>query len=227
MRAPISVVIPTLNAEAHLPHCLAALGEGLSAGLIRDLIISDGGSQDATLQIAQAAGATVLRGPASRGGQLRRAMAEAEGTWALVLHADTTLDPGWSDAVAASLDRPGAYHFRLAFDATGPAPALVAGWANLRSRLWQLPYGDQGLLIDRATYLASGGYADIPLMEDVALADALRGQWQALPATARTSAQAYRQHGWLRRGSDNLIRLLRYRLGTAPERLARGYSSGA
>ncbi|PHR00109.1 MAG: glycosyl transferase, partial [Sulfitobacter sp.] len=57
MRAPISVVIPTLNAEAGLSNCLTALMEGLDAGLIRELIVTDGGSQDATLALAEAWGA--------------------------------------------------------------------------------------------------------------------------------------------------------------------------
>tara|TARA_R110002095_G_scaffold203711_1_gene185818 strand:+ start:834 stop:1055 length:222 start_codon:yes stop_codon:yes gene_type:complete len=73
MRAPISVIIPTLNAAHTLPHCLTALMEGLDAGIIRELIVSDGGSNDATGALAQAWGAEVIHGPASRGGQLRRA----------------------------------------------------------------------------------------------------------------------------------------------------------
>ena len=77
MRAPISVVIPTLNAEAPLTGCLTALMEGLEAGLIRELIISDGGSTDMTLTLAEAWGAEIVTGPASRGGQLRRGCAKA------------------------------------------------------------------------------------------------------------------------------------------------------
>ncbi|MEP2954141.1 MAG: glycosyltransferase, partial [Sulfitobacter sp.] len=53
MRAPISVVIPSLNAAAALPACLAALVEGLQAGLIREVILSDGGSADGTPQLAE------------------------------------------------------------------------------------------------------------------------------------------------------------------------------
>ena len=223
MRAPISVVIPTLNAETALGPCLAALGEGLGEGLIRELIISDGGSTDGTLRVAAAAGARIVTGAASRGGQLQRGVAAAQGDWLLVLHADTVLPAGWSDAVLPALTRPGAYHFRLAFDAQGLAPALVAGWANLRSRFLGLPYGDQGLLIDRASYDATGGYRDQPLMEDVALARALRGRLHALPAYVTTSAEKYQRQGWLRRGARNLGTLARYFLGVDPEALAQRY----
>ena len=81
MRAPISVIIPTLNSAAQLPSCLGALMEGLDAGLIRELIVSDGGSEDATGATAQAWGAVVLHGEPSRGGQLRRACATAKAAW--------------------------------------------------------------------------------------------------------------------------------------------------
>ncbi|MFW2543826.1 TIGR04283 family arsenosugar biosynthesis glycosyltransferase [Primorskyibacter sp. 2E107] len=223
MRAPISIIIPTLDAEQALPACLGALGEGLSAGVIRELILSDGGSTDGTLAIAASAGAEVVRGGASRGGQLARGAAAAGGDWLLFLHADTVLDAGWSTAVRACLDRPGAYHFRLRFDAPGVAPRIVAGWANLRSRLFALPYGDQGLLIHRRVYDAIGGFPDIPLMEDVALARRARGQLRALRVDAITSAEKYERQGWLRRGGRNLLTLLRYFMGVNPERLARRY----
>lgn len=222
MRAPISVVIPTLNAAETLPGCAAALMEGLNAGLIREMIVSDGGSSDDTLSVADSIGAAVVTGPPSRGGQLQRGTAAAQGDWLLILHADTQLDAGWSDAVAAHLttDRPA--HFRLAFDRGGTGARLVAGWANLRSRLFGLPYGDQGLLIRRDLLEQMGGYADIPLMEDVELIRRLP-RAVALPVTARTSAARYVAEGWLRRGLRNLLLLLRYLSGADPHALAQAY----
>lgn len=223
MRAPISVIIPTLNAEAALPSCLDGLMEGLEAGLIRELIISDGGSEDATGATAQAWGAEVLHGAASRGGQLRRGCAEAKADWLLIVHADTVLQPGWTKAVRAHLAHPErAGWFRLSFDHSGLAAGIFAGWANLRSR-FGLPYGDQGLLISAALYAKSGGYADQPLMEDVALARALRGKLVPLDGVARTSAEKYQRQGWLRRGARNLWTLIRYFAGTDVHRLATGY----
>ncbi|EAP77735.1 TIGR04283 family arsenosugar biosynthesis glycosyltransferase [Roseovarius nubinhibens] len=222
MRAKLTVIIPTLNAEATLPVCLAALFEGVEAGLIRELLISDGGSGDATAQIADEVGAELVTGTASRGGQLRRGAAMARGEWLLILHADTRLAPGWSAAVAAAMaaGRPG--YFKLRFDAPGLAPRLVAGWANLRARLFGLPYGDQGLLISRRAYEAAGGYPDIPLMEDVALVRKLP-RLTRIEAEALTGAEKYLRDGWLRRGAGNLWRLTRYLLGADPNRLARKY----
>lgn len=222
MSAPISIVIPTLNAAAELPTTLQALMEGLHAGLIRELIISDGGSSDPTLEIADEAGAVIVTGAASRGGQLRRGCDVAKGEWLLILHADTELSAGWSDVVADHLatGRPAA--FRLKFRARGFGPLWVAGWANLRSRLFGLPYGDQALLVRRTDYLSSGGFPDQPLMEDVALIRALP-RTGILPADAITSAERYTRQGWLRRGARNLWTLTRYFLGADPEKLAQAY----
>ncbi len=225
MRAPISVIIPTLNAEDSLPGCLSALIEGLDGGLIRELIVSDGGSTDATGAVAQAWGAEVLHGAPSRGGQLRQGCASAKGDWLLVIHADTVLSAGWSKAARAHMQADRAGWFRLAFDAGGLAARVVAGWANLRSRMG-LPYGDQGLLLPRALYQTTGGYPDQPLMEDVAMAGALRGRLSGIAATAVTSAEKYQRQGWLRRGGRNLWTLARYLGGVPPERLAQSYRRG-
>ena len=223
MRAKLSVVIPTLNAAEALPGCLGALMEGVEAGLIRELVISDGGSTDATLAIADEAGAEIIAGAPSRGGQLRRGAGAAHGDWMLFLHADTILPAGWAGLAAAHLETGRPACFRLKFDTGGLAPRLVAGWANLRSKLFRLPYGDQGLLVSARDYRAVGGYRDIPLMEDVAIARALGRRLVMLPMHVRTSAARYRREGWLRRGGRNLSLLLRYFAGVAPERLVRRY----
>lgn len=220
MRAALSVIIPTLNAGAGLPPCLGALVEGLEAGVIRELVVSDGGSGDATLQIADVAGAVIVQGAASRGGQLRRGAQVARGEWLLFLHADTVLPAGWPAAVTAQIDRGGPACFRLSYDATGVMPRLVAGWANLRTKVFGLPYGDQALLISRSDYDAAGGFADMPLMEDVAMARALNGRIALMPLAVTTSAARYRRDGWLRRGGRNLWLLIRYLCGADPVRLA-------
>lgn len=225
MPAEISIIVPTLNAQDTLPDCLAALMEGLPQGLIRELIISDGGSTDATCRIAESAGAQVVTGPPSRGGQLRRGAAKARGNWLLVLHADTDLEPGWTHAVADHLHRrqSSSGYFRLAFRARGLMPVWVAGWANFRSFVFGLPYGDQGLLVSQEEYDRAGGYPDQPLMEDVALVRSLKGGVVALPARAFTSADRYKKTGWLWRGARNLWTLARYFAGTDPETLAASY----
>ncbi len=222
MRAPISVIIPTLNAEAHLGTCLTSLMPGLEAGLIRELIVSDGGSSDATVALAKEWGAEVIEGSASRGAQLARGCQAAQGRWFLVLHADTALAEGWVGPVLKHFESHQAGWFRLSFDEGGVAGAVVCYWANLRSR-FGLPYGDQGLLLPADLYDRVGGYPQQPLMEDVALALALKGHLRPIRATAVTSASRYRRQGWLRRGMRNLWTLARFFVGTSPQRLADSY----
>jgi rSAM/selenodomain-associated transferase 2 len=228
MPAPLSIVIPTLNAAGALPSTLACLVEGVAAGLVRELIVSDGGSDDATCIIADEAGAIVVVGTAGRGLQIRRAAHLARGEWLLVLHADTLLPSGWAEVVQpAMMDPARAHAFRLSFRSRGIAPRVVAGWANLRSRLFGLPYGDQGLLLSRCLLDEIGGYPDLPLMEDVATARALKGRVGLLGATVSTGAERYEAEGWARRGGRNLRTLARYLAGTDPEILARDYGGPA
>ncbi|MEL6992330.1 MAG: glycosyl transferase, partial [Pseudomonadota bacterium] len=95
--------------------------------------------------------------------------------------------------------------------------------ANIRARLFGLPFGDQGLLIPRALYSHVDGYADIPLMEDVAMVRLLGRRLMPLPFTVTTSAEKYLRDGWLRRGGRNLGLLARYLGGADPETLAKKY----
>ena len=228
MRAPVSIIIPTLNAAGELPGCLAALVPGLQAGLIREVVISDGGSGDGTAGIASEAGAVWVSGEKGRGGQLRRGAEAAQGEWLLFLHADSWLAEGWAEAVLAHLaeDADRAGYFALRFRARGTGARMVAGWANARSRVFGLPYGDQGLLISRALYDRVGGFADMPLMEDVDMARRLRGRLRALECRVETGAERYLAEGWMRRGARKLWTLGRYFCGVAPERLVRGYEKG-
>lgn len=221
MAAPISIVIPVLNDADAIGPCLAALAEALTEGLIRELILSDGGSDDDIEQVADAAGAVLVTGPPGRGGQLARGAAAAKGDWLLFLHADTVLSPDWPAVVrrhmAEAPERAG--FFRLRFDEGGFAARWTAGWANFRARRLGLPFGDQGLLVRRDIYRRAGGHPDLPIMEDVALARRLK--LRALEAEAVTSARRYRRDGWARRGWRNLSTQALWFLGVPAERLAR------
>ncbi len=229
MSAPVSVVIPTLEAADRIGPCLGALGEAVMEGVIHEVIVADGGSADAIAEVAEAVGARLVTAPRGRGKQLAAGARAARGDWLLFLHADTVLAPGWGAAVLAHVQtRPErAGYFTLRFDAPGAMAGIVAGWANLRAALFALPYGDQGLLISRALYDQAGGYRSIPLMEDVALVRRIgRRRLARLDAAAVTSASRYGADGWLRRGWRNLTTLALYFLGVAPERLARRYLRG-
>jgi rSAM/selenodomain-associated transferase 2 len=222
----ISVVIPTLNAEAALGPTLAALVPGLREGMVREVIFADGGSTDDTAAIAEAVGATLVEAPRGRGPQLAAGAAAARGPWLLFVHADTRLAPDWPEAARRHIAEHGgrAGWCDLRFDAEGLAPALVSRWANLRARLFAMPYGDQALLVSIALYRAAGGHPAIPIMEDVALARALgRRRLRPLGVFALTSAARYEAEGWLRRGARNLSCLALWFMGVAPERIAQRY----
>ncbi len=216
----LSVVIPTLNAASYLGTCLERLGGA------DEILVVDGGSEDGTLSIAEAAGARVIVSPKGRGRQLRTGGQAAKGDWLLFLHADTRLGTRWWDAVEAHIggsSGPACFRFRLD-DAAWQARLLERGVA-LRVRLLGLSYGDQGLLVSRVHYGSAGGFRPIPLMEDVDLVRRL-GRVRMLPVDALTSADRWRRGGWLRRSARNFGLLALYRLGTNPERLGRFYDRG-
>ena len=225
MSAPLSIVIPTLNAAAALPQTAEALLAGATSGLIKELVISDGGSIDETLEVARELGAVIATGSAGRGGQLARGVAAASGEWVLLLHGDTHLAQGWEKVVFAHISQHPrkAGWFRLRFRAAGFAPKVVAAGANLRSRILGLPYGDQGLLISQDVLAQAGGIPELELMEDVALARALRGRLRGLDCDAFTSAEKFERDGWIKRCLSNLGTLARYFLGATPEALKRRY----
>ena len=222
----ISVVIPTLNAGATLGGCLAALVPAAMDGLVREVVVADGGSTDATAEIAEEAGARLLVAEPGRGVQLRAGCAAAKGPWLLSLHADTRLEPGWAEAARRHMAGHSgqAGWFRFALDDPRPIARLWERGVNLRSRWAGLPYGDQGLLLSRALYEAAGGYAPLPLMEDVDLVRRLgRARLRGLEARAVTSAARYARDGYWRRSARNLALLARYYRGADPRSLARVY----
>jgi hypothetical protein len=143
-----------------------------------------------------------------------------------VLHADTVLAEGWvAEAVDHIVNHPGkAAAFALAFDDPGAAAHRVAALANWRARTLGLPYGDQGLLVSRALLEAVGGFPDVPLMEDVAVVDAIgRKRLRHLKAIATTSSARYHRDGWWVRPLRNLALVAAWRIGVSPVRLARLY----
>jgi hypothetical protein len=115
-------------------------------------------------------------------------------------------------------------YFRFALDDRRFRARLIERVVALRSRLFGLPYGDQGLLVSRTLYDRIGGFASLPLMEDVEIARRLgRRRLRPIPMRAVTSAARYRRDGYLRRSLRNLSCLAGYFLGVAPERLVRRY----
>ena len=101
---------------------------------------------------------------------------------------------------------------------------MTSTWANARSLIFNLPYGDQGLLIPRKLLMENGSYSPIPIMEDVELALRFKGKLFCMPVVITTSSRKYRKNGWLRQGSKNIVRLLRFLLGADPNNLSDDYN---
>ncbi len=226
--AMISVVIPTLNAARTLPAALAALAPGLDSGLIKEVLISDGGSTDGTPDLARTLESEVVTGPRGRGGQLQRGAIAARGEWLLFLHCDTILDPEWLFAAEEFVaDRDNvrrAAAFRFALDDDHPRARRLERMVAWRCDKLGLPYGDQGLLLSRLLYRQVGGFRDLPLMEDVDLVRRIgRKRMIILPIAARTAATRYQQGGYWRRPARNLLCLALYYLGIPPKQIARVY----
>jgi rSAM/selenodomain-associated transferase 2 len=228
MRAPLSIIIPTLDAAAGLPAALASLEDARADNLLREILVVDGGSADGTLAIARARDARVCVAARGRGVQLAAGGAMAVGDWLLFLHADTRLGRGWSSQVLAFIADPAnrarAGYFRFCLDDAAPAARRIEAAVRWRCRRLALPFGDQGLLLPAVLYRQLGGFRPLPLMEDVDMVRRLgRDRLVALEADAVTSAARYRRDGYIARPLRNLGCLALYFLGVPPRLLSRVY----
>jgi len=219
----LSVIIPTLNEARHIEATLAAVGgyQGV------ETIVVDGGSRDNTVALAAGAGARVARSPRGRARQMNQGARAAAGTTLLFLHADTRLPPGYPDAIARALARPGiaAGAFRLRIAGGGWGLRLVEWGANWRSRSWGLPYGDQALFLPAVRFQQLGGFPEVPIMEDYLLVKRLgrKGKVITLREAVCTSPRRWLRLGIWRTTMLNQAIVLGHAAGVDPRRLARWY----
>jgi len=218
----ISVIVPTLNEQEHLPATLSCIA--LAPG--DELIVVDGGSNDQTVTIAQQFTPHVLQSPPGRAVQMNRGAQHAQGDILLFLHADTLLPPAALEAVRQAVQA-GAIGgaFRLTITPPTLALRLVAWCTNVRTRLGQLPYGDQALFMPRVIFEALGGYDDVPFMEDVRMVQALRtrGRLVIIPQAVHTSGRRWQRDGVLYTTVRNTVLITLYFCGVPPATLQRWY----
>lgn len=220
----LSVIIPALDESVALD---ALLGDVALLRVPHEVIVVDGGSADDTVSLATRRGATVVHATRGRGTQLRTGADAATAPLLCFLHADVRLPATAREILDALALRDGvdAWAFRLKIDGRRWGYRLVEWSANVRSSLLALPYGDQGLVIGRGLYDGVGGFADVPLMEDVLIARALQivGGIGLLSATIVVSPRRWERDGVLRRSVRNLWLLARFLAGAPPAVLARAY----
>jgi len=220
----LSIVVPVLDEAAGLGARLAALQPLRARGA--ELIVVDGGSRDGTPALAAPLADRVLSAPRGRASQLNAGADAARGDVLLFLHADTRL-PADADALIAQALAGGARwgRFDVRIEGRHPGLPLVAALMNLRSRLSGIATGDQAVFVRRALFRRVGGFAPLPLMEDVALSARLRRE--ARPACLRarvvTSGRRWDSHGFWR--TVLLMWRLRaaFALGADPQALAARY----
>ncbi|WP_422385039.1 glycosyltransferase [Roseibium album] len=197
----ISVVVATKNSETELVHALSSLVTAAAEGVIREVIIVDGGSNDATEQVADAAGCSWVNcNGKTRSECLSHGAGLAKkGEWLLFLWPETLLESGWHHEAQAFIDRASrapnglttAASFRLRYESFGMSARISESLAALRSQLLGMPYGNQGLLISRQFYQALGGHRPLPELEDLDIAKRIgRSQIVLLRAAAVTAGAA-------------------------------------
>ncbi|MFZ0408054.1 MAG: TIGR04283 family arsenosugar biosynthesis glycosyltransferase [Cyanobium sp.] len=224
--APLAVVIAVRNEARGLPPLLADLALA-PRGLVRELLVIDGGSDDGSPRLARLAGARLQPAEPGRGRQLAQGVASSGAGWLLLLHGDVRLPPRWFDlivrAIAAGAST--AWAFRLAIADPDPRLRLVERAANIRSRWRRLPYGDQGLLLQRNLYDAAGGIAPLPLMEDLEFMLRLRrhGGIRLLDGAVSVQGRRWKELGVWRTTWNNARLRRQWRRGRDPELLAADY----
>jgi rSAM/selenodomain-associated transferase 2/rSAM/selenodomain-associated transferase 1 len=219
----ISVVIPTLNEEANLPKTLQSVGKIPNC----EVIVADGRSQDLTAPIAEEWGAKIVLSEPCRGGQMNEGASKASGDILLFLHADTILPENYADLIRHTLSNPNVPggSFALRFCPTTRHLNFKAKTISFRTTVLRKPYGDQAIFVRASLFRLMGGYADIPLMEDVEFVNRLRkrGKLAFIREPVVTNSRRFESRGRIKATLMNKLTKMGYALGVSPERLSRFY----
>ncbi len=216
----LSVVIPVLNEADALAAILPTV---LQDGI--EVIVVDGGSHDGT--VARAKGAKVIASQVGRAKQMNAGAAIATGETLLFLHADTRLPANFASWIEHTLEQPGtiAGAFELSIEGNQLGLRCVEWGVKWRSRLLQMPYGDQAIFLKADIFTALGGFADLPIMEDFELVQRLRalGKVAIAPAAVVTSGRRWQKLGILQTTLINQLVIAAYFLGVPPAAIGQWY----
>lgn len=225
MSAPpwLSIIVPVLDEAAAIGPALQALYPWRNSGA--ELIVVDGGSTDASLQIAGAVADLALTAPRGRAAQMNAGAARARGRWLMFLHADTRLPETGVRALRQIGEDCVWGRFDVRIDDPHPLLRVVGFMINLRSRWTGIATGDQALFVRHDVFEQVGGFPDIALMEDIAMSGRLKSK--AWPVCLRTQVITSPRR-WLRHGIWRTIWLMwtlraAFFFGAHPDDLARRY----
>lgn len=223
MRPSIGVVIPVWNESALLPMRLDAVRH-LGADAI---VFVDGGSDDGSRQLLEASGLNWMQARRGRASQMNAGASGTDSDIILFLHADTDISSSHLEKIRDVMADPeyvgGRFDLRL--EGHHPFLALIATLTNLRSRLTRISTGDQAIFVRRSIFESMGGFADIPLMEDVEFSRRLKrlGRIACLHDRITTSGRRWERHGILRTVMLMWRLRLYFWLGADPTCLTRLY----
>jgi len=224
----LSVVIPVRNEAQALPGLLDDLADLRATGA--ELILVDGGSSDGTCELALGRVDQLLRTAPGRALQMNAGAAVARGEYLWFVHADTRVSVESLESLQGALkERPLWGRFDVRLSGPGLALQVIGAMISLRSRLSGVASGDQGIFVARQHFEAMGGYAQMPLMEDLQLCRRLKAlaRPRCLRPPLSTSSRRWEQHGIWRTVVLMWCLRLAYYCGASPEKLARQYRRGS
>jgi rSAM/selenodomain-associated transferase 2 len=217
---PLTIIIPVRNEEQSIETCLLGLQPLRKQGV--EVILVDGDSQDSTCELASPFVDHVIKSAPGRGTQMNAGAAVARGQSLLFLHADTVLPPDFSLIMISEV--PWGF-FPVKLSGSVWPFRVIERAMNLRSKITKIATGDQAIFIQSGFFQRIGGFADIPLMEDVEICGRLRSESRPvlMSATVVTSSRRWEQQGIVR----TVLRMWRLRLafffGACPHMLVQQY----
>jgi rSAM/selenodomain-associated transferase 2 len=221
----LSIVIPVLNEAARVSHTLSGLKPLRERGA--EIVVVDGGSDDATAALATPLADKVVTAMRGRAAQMNAGAAAANGTVLLFLHADTRLPDNADRMVVDAIgsNRVAWGRFDVTIEGRSILLPLIAAAMNIRSRVTGIATGDQAVFVTRTAFDAAGGFPDIALMEDIALTKRLGRLVHPVCLRARvtTSGRRWDDNGALRTVLLMWRLRLAYFFGAEPATLARRY----
>ncbi len=222
-----SIIIPVLNDGQAMLTLLRLLQPVRQQG--HEILVVDGGSEDQPGLLAKELADRFLLSSPGRARQMNHAAQQASGEIFWFLHADSQLDvEAGIEAVMSLLDTNKVWgRFDVRLSGRDWRLRIVETMMNWRSRLTGIATGDQGIFIRRDAFRQMRGFADIPLMEDVAISRSLKRL--SAPLRLRQSITTSSRR-WETRGIVRTILLmwalrLAYTLGVSPQKLSRYYKS--